>query len=382
MKENAVYINDIFSFLPNSPVDNDRIESILGMIGGKPSRARKMILRNNGIKTRYYAIDPETGEENFTNAEMTAEAIRGLSFNLRELESLVCGTSTPDQIMPNHALMVQGEIGSISSCEAIATIGVCLSGVTALKYAYLNILSGDCNNAVATGSDRPSCIIKGNDFEPEAESKIKELGKQPEIAFEKDFLRWMLSDGAGAVLLQPHPNQNNNRISLKIEWIEIRSYANIMETCMYAGAEKIDGHIKGWSAYDAKTRNEQSVMAVKQDVKLLNENVAYYTGELPMTDILKKRHMAVNEIDFFLPHYSSHYFRSKTKESLKKAGLDIPYEKWFTNLYSKGNTGAASIYIMLDELYHSGKLESGQKILCGVPESARFSSGLMLFSVV
>src|SRR5690625_6117151 len=54
------------------------MEQRLGLINGRPSRARKMVLRNNQIKTRYYAIDPATGELNYTNAELCAEAIRAL----------------------------------------------------------------------------------------------------------------------------------------------------------------------------------------------------------------------------------------------------------------------------------------------------------------
>jgi 3-oxoacyl-[acyl-carrier-protein] synthase-3 len=54
-------------------------------------------------------------------------------------------------------------------------------------------------------------------------------------------------------------------------------------------------------------------------------------------------------------------------------GKTIPYEKWFINLYSLGNVGAASAYMMVNELFHSGKLKKGEKILILVPESGRFS---------
>ncbi len=63
-------------------------------------------------------------------------------------------------------------------------------------------------------------------------------------------------------------------------------------------------------------------------------------------------------------------------------GFNVPYEKWFTNLADKGNTGSASIYVMLEELFHSGRLCSGEKILCYIPESGRFSVAYMLLSVV
>jgi 3-oxoacyl-[acyl-carrier-protein] synthase III len=60
----------------------------------------------------------------------------------------------------------------------------------------------------------------------------------------------------------------------------------------------------------------------------------------------------------------------------------IPEERWFTNLYTRGNTGCASIYLMLEELFHSGKLEAGQKIFCFVPESGRFTTAYLMLTVV
>ena len=46
----SVYITNTSSFLPNPPVDNDNMERILGQVGDRPSRARRVILRSNGIQ--------------------------------------------------------------------------------------------------------------------------------------------------------------------------------------------------------------------------------------------------------------------------------------------------------------------------------------------
>jgi 3-hydroxy-3-methylglutaryl CoA synthase len=55
----------------------------------------------------------------------------------------------------------------------------------------------------------------------------------------------------------------------------------------------------------------------------------------------------------------------------------IPEEKWLTNLYIRGNTGGASIYLMLKEFFNSDKLQPGQKIFCFVPKSGRFTTAYM-----
>ena len=75
MARRAVYITRTGVCLPNAPVGNDAMERILGQVGPRPSRARKAILRSNGILSRHYAIDPETLQFNDTNAGMTAKAV-------------------------------------------------------------------------------------------------------------------------------------------------------------------------------------------------------------------------------------------------------------------------------------------------------------------
>jgi 3-oxoacyl-[acyl-carrier-protein] synthase-3 len=381
MSNNDVYITKTASFLPRKPVANNEMEPLLGKVGDKPSRARAVILRSNRIKTRYYAIDPKTLEATHSNTQLATEAIKKLAhenFKLNDIQCLAAGTSMPDQLMPNHAVMIHGELG-IPPCETVAMAGICVSGMSAMKYAYMSVASGMQNNAVSTGSELASAVMRAQNFSPEIQSKISALENSPELAFEKDFLRWMLSDGAGAVLFQPQANPKHT--SLKVEWIEIRSYANEEEACMYAGAEKKNGALIGWHAYTPEQRTLQSIMSVKQDVKLLNNKVIYYTVEKLLAEIVIKKNIKADDIDWFLPHYSSNFFREKVYQGLKNIGFEIPYEKWFSNLESKGNTGSASIYIMLDDLINSGKLSSGEKILCYIPESGRFSSSYMLLTV-
>lgn len=376
-----VYITATASALPNAPVANDEMEQVLGVAGNRPSRARAIVLRSNGIKTRYYAIDPSTGEPTHNNAQLTAAAVAALPADEDPVAvgCLACGTSLPDQLMPNHAVMVQGEL-QLPACEVIATSGICLAGMTAFKYAWLAVASGEHERAIATGSEVASSVMRGNMFAAELESQLQSLEKRPEIAFEKDFLRWMLSDGAGAVRLAPTPTRRG--LSLRVEWLEIRSYADQLETCMYSGAIKnADGNLQSWKALPPQQWLAQSVFAVKQDVKLLNHNIVAVTVGQLLPELLRKYQLLADEIHYFLPHYSSEFFRQPLYDAMREAGCEIPFERWATNLTEKGNTGSASIYIMLDALFRSGRLNVGERILCYVPESGRFSSSFMLLQV-
>ena len=378
-----VYINKIAAFFPNEPVNNDDMEKVLGMVDDKPSMVKRVVLRSNGIKTRYYAIDSKTKKTTHSNAQLAAKALFELAkngFDNDKAELLVCGTTTPDQLLPNHALMVHGE-SNLKPIEVVSIAGICLSGLMALKYAYTSIKSGEVSSAIATGSENISASMRGRNFEPEVKAKVEMVKRNKELTFEKDFLRWMLSDGAGAIGVSDKPNEDS--LSLRIDKIFSRSYASQEETCMYSGCEKLkDGTIRGYREYLPEEWLSKSIFAVKQDVKLLNEKVIDLTVTKPLREMLEKQMFNPDEIDWFLPHYSSEYFREEVYESMKRAGFEIPKERWFTNLTKCGNTGSASIYIMLEELFNSGRLSIGEKILCYIPESGRFSSSFMLLEVV
>jgi 3-oxoacyl-[acyl-carrier-protein] synthase-3 len=282
--------------------------------------------------------------------------------------------------MPGHTLMVQGEL-KIDGIETISASGICLSGINALKYIYYGIKSGEIKTGVSCGSEASSPILCARNFKKESDHLIEELKKNTSIAFEKDFLRWMLSDGAGAMKIQNKPNVDT--LSLKIEFIEVLSYAGNMPVCMYSGLNILeDGSNVSWRAYEQEEVMSKSLLGVAQDVKLLNENIIKYTVTKPLMEIIKKHQLNVTNYTYFLPHYSSTYFRDKVYQGLIDANFEIPYEKWFTNLVTHGNTGSASMYIMVEELYNSGKLNKGEKILCYIPESGRFSTAFMSLEVV
>jgi 3-oxoacyl-[acyl-carrier-protein] synthase III len=380
MSFNEVYIINTASYFPNDPVSNEEMEEYLGLINKNPSKSKRIVLRNNGIKRRFYALDKE-GKPTHTNAQMTATAVRKLFSNpeeLKSIEMLACGTSSPDQMMPSHGVSVHGELPETRAIEVVSPAGVCCAGMHAFKYAYMAIKTGDVHRAVATGSERFSGSLRATVFEDEAQ-KLKQLEENPYISFEKEFLRWMLSDGASAFLMSDKKSENG--FSFRIEWIDGVSYANEMEACMYMGSEKEeDGHLKSYMDFTPEEILARSIFSIKQDVKLLSEYIVPLGG-LRLKSLLEEKGVKTEEIDFFLPHMSSEFFRSKIYDQLIKNGNGIPYEKWVVNLDTLGNVGAGSVYFMVDELFHSDRLKKGQKILLLVPESSRFSYMYSLLTV-
>ena len=369
------YITSLGKFLPGAPINNDDMERRLGVIAGKASRVRQRILKQNGIKIRFYAID-ENQNTVFSNAEMAAEAIRSAlqrsSLEPSEIDYLVAATSQGDFPLPGFASMVHGELQS-PPCEIATVHGVCASGVMALKSAMLQVTAGDKSKAIACASEFPSRLFKATRFEDQR--AVQEQG----LGFDAEFLRWMLSDGAGAAVISNQAASSG--LSLRIEWIDMISFANRFEPCMYVGAPKQGDRYKSWLDYpNYRLAADDGAINLRQNTRMLKDVLRFAVQGLLQT--ARKRNLVPSEVDWLAAHYSSEVFRDHSFQIASKAGFDIPRDRWFSNLSTTGNVGSASIFLMLEELLYSGKLHPGQNILCLVPESGRFLFGYMLLKVV
>ncbi|WP_321996542.1 beta-ketoacyl-ACP synthase III [Draconibacterium orientale] len=374
-----VYISSVSKFLPNSPVENEDIEQYLGLINSKPSRVRRIVLKQNGIKSRYYALDKKQ-KITHTNAELAFRSIKKLFPDEKipeDIDVLACATGNPDQLLPSHASMVHGLMKN-RPMELYSASGVCLTCLQAFKTAYLSVLSGVSSKAICSTSELASPTLLSKNYEEEYEH-CSQVGKDPYMAFEKDFLRFMLSDGASSVLLSN--KKSDNGISFKVEWVEMTSYANELPTCMFMGAElREDGELTSWKEFESRELINRSVLTVKQDIRLLKPNIIRYWVD-HLEYCLKKYNLDPSDVDYVIPHVSSMFFYGKLAEGIEARGLDLGTNKWFTNLTEIGNIASASIFAALDDLCKTEMLKADDKVLLLVPESGRFSYGSVLLTV-
>ncbi len=366
------YITSAGIFLPNQPISNNEMEDYLGRLYGESSVVKPRILKQNGIVQRYYAID-KNQQSTHSNAALAIKAIEAAiaksELRLTDIELLNTGTTQGDLPIPGFASMVHAGL-AIPRCEVASFQSVCASGMMALKNAYTQIKSGEKNNAICVGSEFASRLFKASRFEAQ---QVKSL------PFDTEFLRWMLSDGAGALVLENKKSQKG--LSLKIEWVDIKSHANEFPVCMYAGkTDNTNEQEQTWLDYpDYETASQKGALNLQQDVRLLDKVVQI--GVAHYFDLIDQGKIKKDHIDWLCCHYSSEVFKQPIMELMQKGGGAIAAEKWFSNLTTKGNTGSASIFIMLEELMYSGKLKKGDTILCMVPESGRFITSFMLLTV-
>jgi 3-oxoacyl-[acyl-carrier-protein] synthase-3 len=144
-----------------------------------------------------------------------------------------------------------------------------------------------------------------------------------------------------------------------------------------------DGGLRGWREVDDPQDTwRQGYFAVKQDVRLLNEHILPISVKGALLPIAARRGLKAEDVTWFVPHYSSEYFHPRLHATMVEHGFDIPLERWFSNLATTGNIGSASMYILLKDLFYSNRLRKGDRLLCYIPESSRFSIYYMHLTVV
>ena len=366
-----VYLQSAGSFLPGEPVNNERMDDFIAPLNRLSQRIKRRILAENGIRERHYAIDAE-GRTVFSNAQLAAGAIRDClargGVDLSTVSMLASGSSGGDALMPGFANMIQGELAA-PPMETLSVHGICAAGVGAIQAAAQGIELGAHRSALAVASEMPSRLFKRSRF----------AARGYETDFDSHFLRWMLSDGAGALLLSDGAAlAGGHGLRLKLKWVHQRAFSGDYPVCMQLGLteDRERGHLDFGSWAEAEAAG---ALSLRQDIRLLPH--LFDIGIHEYATLVKDGWVDPSRIDHFLCHYSSEKFIPVVEDLMTKAGLAIPRERWYSNLAWRGNTGAASILIMLSEFLQTRALKAGEQIFCYVPESGRFMAAYMLLEV-
>jgi 3-oxoacyl-[acyl-carrier-protein] synthase-3 len=352
---NEAYITGTGAFLPGDPVDNEQLAARFGADTPRAAELRSRTLAANGIKTRHYAVD-DNGMTMLLNEELAAEAARRAladrGLDPRSVGMLATGTTQGDLLVPGFASMVHGRLGG-GPMELLSAAGVCASGMAALKAAVSAVRLGEHPVAVAVGSELVS----------------RSLGAGAADTPDTSFLRWTLSDGAGAVVLESRPRPDG--LSLRVDWMHLVSHAHSHPVCMSAGLGPDLQPRAGGTWLDRPkpgAGEEFTLPRLRQDMSALPALLDMGVAEF---DALVKAGRIDPDTEHVLCHYSAEHFRAKLLRRLRAAGYAPDDERWYTNLHTAGNTGAASIFVMLDAA--RPRIRRGDRVLLVVPESGRFT---------
>ncbi len=368
MRFEDVYVTATGAYFPGEAIDNDRIDDYIAPLNAMSPRIKRRILGENGIRTRHYALDTE-GNSTHSTAQLAAAAVRdcigGDASALSGIDLLAAASSCGDLILPGFANQVQAELGAPPLTTA-SHHGVCASGMAALHHAALALQAGSHREALVAAAEFPSRLFKRSRFAPAGYN----------ADFDAHFLRWMLSDGAGAWRLSRTLPATG--IALRLDSLHLKSFSGELPLCMQAG---LSAGGRRWGDYpDFSAADADGAMLLRQDIRLLPQLFDVATHEY--VRLAEAGVIEPAAVDHFLCHYSSQKFAPVVRQCLQLAQLEIPEARWYSNLAFRGNLGSASIFTMLHDFLRERRPRPGERILLFVPESGQFSVAFATLTVV
>ena len=279
------------------------------------------IRERTGIGARHIATSEGTSA---LATEAAKRAIADAGISPEEIEIVIVATSSPDRAFPSAAADVQGAIGAkhavafdiTAACSGfIYALHIVQGFIQAGIYKTALIIGAETLSKVLDWTDRSSCILFG--------------------------------DGAGAAVVRADETGvvktlvGSDGTKNDVLYCQARS----LENCLTGGRPEL-----GFMQMDGQ---EVFKFAVKKVPEIVNA-ILEETG----TD-----REAVQ-------HYLLHQANIRILEAASRR-LKVPMDKITVNIERYGNTSAASIPILLDEMHRDGRLKRGDTLVM-----AGFGAGL------
>lgn len=281
------------SYLPQKVLTNKDLESLV-------DTTDEWIVERTGIKQRHFAADNESTSSMAINASI--DAIKSSGLSEKDIDLVIVATTTPDQIFPSTACIVQNKLNIIAPAFDIQA--ACTGFIYAMSVADNYIRNGMSKNTLIIGSEKYSNILDWKD-------------RSTCVLF---------GDGAGAVVLSA--DSKEGIIS-----------SHIHADGQYNDLLSVEGnHIK-------MKGNEVFKVAVNTLSKLVDET-------------LDKNNMDKSSIDWLVPHQANLRI---IKAAAKK--LSLPLEQVVVTVDDHANTSAASIPLALNEAVKDGRIKEDQVLL-------------------
>ncbi len=293
-------------YLPENIVTNADLEKLV-------DTSDEWIRSRTGIERRHIALEGQGTTDLCEHAARNALEAAGVK--PEEIDLIVVGTTTPDQVFPNVGVLLQSRLG-MHGCPAFSVEAACTGFIYALSVADKFIQSGSAKMALVVGGETISRITDWTD-------------RTTAVLF---------GDGAGAVVLRADsgPGLVSTHLHADGQYKDLLYFPTGVALGMQpvGGANSIQ--MKG---------NEVFKVAVNTLGRIVDETL--------LANGLQKK-----DIDWLIPHQANIRIIQATAKK-----LELPMERVILTVQDHGNTSAASVPMALDVAVRDGRIKSGDLLL-------------------
>lgn len=348
------------TFLPGNAISSDEVDYYLGEVNDAPvkirnwqKRIRSLMKEMLDVEYYHFAIDPVSRsftEDNVTMSVKAAlKAITDAGMQPQDIGLIVYGSAHQDQ-MPTASVRIQEKLG-IEQCGEISVHANCTSAYKAILLAYDLIRNGRYKNALVISSSISSSEL------------VAEYYNQPLIKKEELFLRYFLSDGAAALVLQ---SENQKQNGLFIEQVYMESVGGNKPSAM--GNKRPAYWMNPKEEFD-KGYHHLAQMFQEE----LRSNFHEADGSVfvkGLKRMIAKYNIDLSGLRFFQVNFPSKHITELVMEECQNLG--IPGETLYTKMSTMGYIGPPMALLCLDKIRKEEKLNDHELILSFVTEVSKF----------
>ena len=311
MQPRSVYskIAGTGSYLPDKIVTNADLEKMVHTTSA-------WILERTGIERRHIVAPEQSTLDMVEHA--ARRALQAANAAAEEIDLIALGTTTPAQLFPNTACLLQKRLG-IGGPPAIQVEAACTGFIYAMSIADKFIRLGEAKCALVIGAECVSKLVDWTD-------------RNTCVLF---------GDGAGAVVLKPSTEQG------------------IISTHLHA-----DGEYSDLLFYPtgASCHHNPTVPDDKQHAIIMKGTEVFKVAVNKLSSVVDET-LAANDldksaIDWLVPHQAN----LRIIQAIAKK-LDLPPERVIVTVQDHGNTSAASVPLALDTGVRDGRIKRGDLLL-------------------
>jgi len=357
------------SFLPGKPIPREQLDLYLGELPDAPLKVRKWInrirvLMNELVDVEYYhyAIDPVTRKYKDDNITMSVkaskEALTDANLSPEKIDLIVYGSAHQDQ-MPTASVRIQEALG-IEHCAELSIHANCTSAYKAMLVAFDMIRNGRYNTALVISSNISSSEL------------IAEYFNQPLLTKEDIFLRYFLSDGASAMILQSDTGKQNG---VYLDHVYMESIGGKKPSAM--------GNKRPAYWMNPKEEYEQGYHHLAQ---MFREELSpsfhepggsvFFKGLKRMLD---SHNTEMNRLKFFQVNFPSKHISELIMDECESLG--IPRKTFYSKMSTMGYIGPPMALLCLDKIRKEEILAPGDIIMSFVTEVSKFMQAGYIISV-
>lgn len=320
-------------FVPGAPVPNERLSKVM-------DTSDDWIYQRSGIRQRHYAGEGQAASD--FAVEASKRALEDARISPKEVDYILFSSMTPDYIFPGSGAVLGAKLG-IHGVPALDVRQQCAAMIFGLQLVDSLIKSGAARTILFVGAEAHAGFMPWEDWDiVEGKSDRDATPEAKARANEHRALAVLFGDGAGALVFRA-TDRDAGLVGLKLH-----TDGRYAETLFVPG-----GGFRTRPYWKATHFDEQAHIPRMDGRELFK----FAVTKLPQTAraLCEETNTPIASIDWFLAHQANARINNYVREH-----LGVPEEKMPMNIDRFGNTSAATIPILIDEVARAGKLKRGQ----------------------